>query len=188
MQLLNVHDLSNLETGTPRQQAAYHAIQNSRILDLLQDFSPVLTGLIPLGLEEESTDLDVLVEAYDLDKFLLHAYRSLQQHVPLTIESLILDSVNTLIVTFRFEKVTFNIVAKPMPVHQTTPYRHMLAMSRLLAVGGDQMRKGIRELKAEGLKTEQAFATYLRIEGNPYEVLFEFERASEEAIRHILSK
>jgi hypothetical protein len=59
----------------------------------------------------------------------------------------------------------------------------MVIEARMLAVGGDEARRVIRELKASGMKTEPAFAAYFRLEGDdPYQKLLSMAQMTDEAL------
>jgi hypothetical protein len=45
--------------------------------------------------------------------------------------------------------------------------RHMIVEERLLRHGGTEVRRQIRHLKSQGLKTEPAFAVVFRLPGDP---------------------
>jgi hypothetical protein len=51
-----------LKTGNARQQRAYDVLTNHRILAQLAPFSPVLVGTIPINIDIESSDLDVICQ------------------------------------------------------------------------------------------------------------------------------
>jgi hypothetical protein len=59
----------------------------------------------------------------------------------------------------------------------------MVVEARLLVIGGEEARREIRRLKRCGLKTEPAFARYFQLAGDPFEVLLELSRLSEEELR-----
>src|SRR5689334_10748050 len=63
---MNWYDISYLLKGNERQKAAYHALKKLRIFEDLAEYSPVLVGTIPIGIDIESSDLDILLEARDL--------------------------------------------------------------------------------------------------------------------------
>lgn len=63
----------------------------------------------------------------------------------------------------------------------------MIIESRILELGGDKVRKEIIKLKERGMKTEPAFANYLRLNGDPYKELLQLETFSDDEIKKILN-
>lgn len=50
---------------TDRQRQAHETLSALRIFDVLAKYRPVLTGTVPLGLDVDSSDLDIVCEAQD---------------------------------------------------------------------------------------------------------------------------
>jgi hypothetical protein len=62
----------------------------------------------------------------------------------------------------------------------------MVVEARLLRYGGEEVRRQIRVLKVQGLKTEPAFAAVFALPGDPYQALSQLAELPEEAlIAHI---
>jgi hypothetical protein len=58
----------------------------------------------------------------------------------------------------------------------------MAVEARLLALGGEEARVKIQELKRAGLKTEPAFAQYFQLAGNPYQALLHLAQRSDDEL------
>lgn len=54
-----------LKTGNERQSRAHEAILESRIFSELASFTPVLCGTIPIEVDIEESDLDIIMEVHD---------------------------------------------------------------------------------------------------------------------------
>lgn len=50
-------------------------------------------------------------------------------------------------------------------------WRHFVVEKRLLALGGQRLAASVMSLRQNGLKTEPAFATVLKLQGDPYQAL-----------------
>ena len=50
---------------------------------------------------------------------------------------------------------------------------------RLLAFGGDALRIAVMAQRANGMKTEPAFATVLGLNGDPYRAMLDLQRSSD---------
>lgn len=163
--------LDYLQTGTPRQQAAYQAITGSGVMSLLAAFTPVLAGTIPLDIDIETSDLDIICEVRDAQHFVTTLTAGLSSHVGFTLHGEIVKGLPAVICRFSYMGFPFEIFGQPVPVLEQNAYLHMVAEYRLLQMAGPEAKEAIRSLKRQGLKTEPAFASYFGIPGDPYEVL-----------------
>lgn len=177
-----------LRQGSPRQQAAYTALEALDIFTILHPYSPVLTGTIPLDIDTEYSDLDIICEAHDLDAFetdLRHAFGGL-------------DGFHTRpanhtrqparVAAFQYGGFEIEIFGQQQPVTRQNAYRHMVVEARLLTIGGEQARQAIRQLKRSGIKTEPAFAQYFCLSGDPYQVLLELALLNNYELRALLAR
>ncbi|MRX78845.1 DUF4269 domain-containing protein, partial [Pedobacter petrophilus] len=53
-------DIKYLQFGNTRQQQAYAALMNNKILSKLIKFNPILVGTIPINIHLENSDLDII--------------------------------------------------------------------------------------------------------------------------------
>ncbi|QRG65385.1 DUF4269 domain-containing protein [Brevibacillus choshinensis] len=184
----NWRDLAYLQSGNARQQAAWNAISQIRLMESLCAYDPVLAGTIPLQIDVPDSDLDIICVSHDLDRFdadVRAAYGSMEGYQ----ESRILVSgKDSSVIGFYAHDFWFELFAQSVPVEQQNAYRHMVIEDRLLSIGGEEAYRDIRMLKANGMKTEPAFAHYFHIPGNdPYQALLELERYhTEELTSYIL--
>lgn len=59
--MINFLDISYLKTGTERQRKAYQVLTERAILENLAQYNPILTGTIPINIDIENSDLDIIV-------------------------------------------------------------------------------------------------------------------------------
>jgi hypothetical protein len=62
-------DISYLQGGTERQRGVYANLLESRVLEILRDYDPVLVSTVCVDVDIPSSDLDVICEARDLEAF-----------------------------------------------------------------------------------------------------------------------
>lgn len=160
-----------LAAGNTRQRSAYRALGQINLFETLSSYHPVLAGTVPLDIDTDSSDLDILCEVHDPDIF----EKVLDQHYShMTGYTLSRHGVNGVIRTvarWNFEGWEIEVFAQPRSVEQQNGFRHMVIEHRLLEMMGDQARQQIRMRKQQGMKTEPAFAHYLSLVGDPYETL-----------------
>jgi hypothetical protein len=81
-----------------------------------------------------------------------------------------------------FEVVGWRIelYGEAIPVEQQRGWRHFAIEQRLLALGGDDLPVAVLPLRQQGMKTELAFATTLRLRGDPYLALLDLGEHDDE--------
>lgn len=172
-----------LARGTPRQRAAHSALEAAGVMQGLAPWGPLLAGTIPLGIDVEGSDLDILCEVYQFGPFLaqlqerfghLPGYEARQKEI---------GSLPTVVARFHSSAFLVEVFAQPRPVAAQNGYRHMLIEARLLKLAGPGAAAAVHELKARGMKTEPAFARYFGLSGDPYQALLDLAEAGEETIR-----
>ncbi|MGG4446911.1 DUF4269 domain-containing protein [Brevibacillus porteri] len=180
----NWHDLSYLGRGTIRQKAAWEAIQQTHIMEVLSDYHPVLAGTIPLDIDVVQSDLDIICESHDLEQF-AQAVRTAFGCLPgFEVTHSDVNSTPTCVISFFTAGFWFELFAQPVAVEMQNAYRHMDIEARLLDIGGLDAYKQIRTLKQNGIKTEPAFARYFHIPGDdPYEALLQLEPLTDQELR-----
>ena len=175
-----------LREGTARQRLAYRTLSDLGIFDVLAKYCPVLAGTVPIDLDVESSDLDIVCEAHDLDTFekdVAEAYGRFAEFEIHRTESM---GVPASVVNFRTEHFPVQIFAQGLPVARQRAYRHMIAEARLLRLAGEGARRALRALRRQGVKTEPAFGEYFRLEGDPYDKLYDLAEASDQELLAII--
>ena len=173
-----------MEDGTPRQRDAARTLKELRLAEELADGSPRLVGTIPLGIDVEGSDLDVICEAADLTAWLarvkeLYGERENFRASP--------DGFGMATASFRHRGWEIELFAQNRPTEEQNGYRHMAVEARLLRLMPLWARERIVGWKAAGIKTEPAFARLLAIPGDPYAALLELERQTDEALARLLA-
>ncbi|MFC8688080.1 DUF4269 domain-containing protein [Brevibacillus porteri] len=181
----NWHDLSYLGRGTMRQKAAWEAIQQTHIMEVLSDYHPVLAGTIPLDIDVVQSDLDIICESHDLEQFEQAARTAFGCLPDFEVTHLDVNSIPTCVISFFTVDFWFELFAQPVAVEKQNAYRHMDIEARLLDIGGLDAYQHIRALKQSGIKTEPAFVRYFHIPGDdPYEALLQLEPLTDQELRH----
>ena len=175
-------DIETLAKGTPRQREAYDTLKNLKLFELLRAESPVLAGTIPLDLDVETSDLDIICSAENLEAFSEKVKRNFAHEVGFSIEFKLIRNRPTVLARFRAGTFPVEIFAQDASVFTQPAVLHMLIEARLLAFAPREAKEKIRELKRGGMKTEPAFAKCFEIEGDPYEELLKISRQPDHEI------
>ncbi len=173
---MNFDSLEYLQNGTHRQRQAYAVLTNNQILSKLKQFDPILVGTIPINIDIESSDLDIICCYSDKQDFIKTVTDNFKKEEKFTIcEHQNLDA-SSIVANFFVDNFEIELFGQSIPTKQQLAYRHMMVENNLLNQYGEQFRQQIIELKRQGHKTEPAFAIALGLTGDPYQELLKFEQ------------
>ncbi|MDA8199872.1 MAG: DUF4269 domain-containing protein [Thermaerobacter sp.] len=157
------------------------------VWDALARFHPVMAGSIPLGVDTEASDVDMLVEAGNLKAFGQECEFTWRGRPGFSLTEREWQGAPAVICRFQVDSRFCEVFAQPLPVAEQRGFRHLIAEWRLLIAGGDALRHAVRAARRDGLKTEPAFAGVLGLDGDPYVALL-LDHASEDALREIVAR
>lgn len=164
-------DIGYLQHGNAAQKSAYGTLSRYHIMDLLKYYDPLLTGTVPIAVNIESSDLDIICCYHNQDSFAGHITELFNE---LKNFELIVKS-SAVVANFTVDNCQIEIYGEAKPTRMQHAYRHMLIEHRLLQIHGDDLRTRVICLKKAGYKTEPAFAIALGLTGDPYRALLDLE-------------
>lgn len=181
------HHLSLLSViNLEKNEKVWSALQGSKILFELKEFFPLVTGTFPLALGTEDSDLDLTICCKDfksLGSRLESLYGSLQEF---SLEQVEIDSLDTLICSFFFGGVRFEIFAQGIASVKQKSFIHFAVEEKILKFGGETLRKQVQMERLKGLKTEPAFAKVLGLKGDPYTELLHWQTKPVKFLRRLI--
>ena len=169
--------ISYLKQGNKKQQEAYKILTKYGVWEKLTDFSPLLAGTIPIAIDIDNSDLDVICCFNDLAVFTATLKKEFSNYKGFTIRTPkeIDPAYKTVVCNFILDDFEIEIFGQNRKPEAQNAYRHMLIEYQILEKEGEQFRQQIIELKKQGYKTEPAFAKLLSLKGNPYNALLEYK-------------
>lgn len=170
---MHFETLGYLQTGTSRQQEAYQLLTRHQVLEKLSGYDPLLVGTIPINIDIESSDLDIICHSQDQQVFVTTLQHSFAQEKDFRIRA----KEEIVVATFSLGAFEVEIFGQNLPTRQQLGYRHMLIEYQMLCERGEDFRQQVIALKRQGYKTEPAFAKLLELEGDPYQQLLRFEES-----------
>ncbi len=166
-----------LKIGNERQKRAYQVLVKHYFFEKLKDYSPILAGTVPIEIDIEGSDLDIIVEvdlrfeADFLDDIMFS--RLIPYEADVKVEYPIVNGEKCITLNFMLEEFPIEIFGQNKPTIQQNAYLHMIAEHKILQEKGEEFKQKIIELKKQGIKTEPAFGLLLGLE-NPYEDLLKY--------------
>jgi hypothetical protein len=164
-----------LVSGNLRQQKAYEILTTHRIMELLGSYSPILVGTIPLGIDIESSDLDIVCFTPDPTVFSAHLTDAFAHCSKFAIGTKSVKKRPTVICRFTIESFPVEIFGQDVPSTEQDSFIHLVNENLILLQNGPEFKIEITRLKRAGMKTEPAFAQLLGLQGDPYEALLQFK-------------
>lgn len=162
-----------LQYGNKIQKQAYDTLTRLSIMENLSEFKPILCGTVPIGINIEGSDLDVIMEVYDFRKFEQKIRLLFSNKEKFNIRNTVINNTPVVIANFFFDGFEFELFGQPQVVKKQYAFLHMVIENYLIN-NYPTIREQVILLKKQGLKTEPAFCKVLGLEGNPYEELIDF--------------
>lgn len=175
--MIDFTKIDYLKDGNERQKRAFEVLTKYNVFEKLSNFSPILAGTIPIGIDIDGSDLDIICEVdliFEedfLDEIMFSKLIPLENMA--TVENIILNDEKCIVINFMLEEFPIEIFAQNKPTTQQNAYLHMIAEYKILQEKEEDFKQKIIELKKKGIKTEPAFGMLLNLE-NPYEDLLKF--------------
>jgi len=172
---MNFENIEYLKHGNNRQRQAYFILTSNQILSKVKRFDPILVGTIPINIDIENSDLDIICCFTDKQEFQKSIIDNFSNEGSFTIR--VQPSLDTVAIVANFvvDNFEIEIFGQSTPTKQQFAYRHLIVEHNLLNKHGEKFRQQIVEFKRQGYKTEPAFALALGLTGDPYIELLKFE-------------
>lgn len=161
------------EKPPERWLLATEVLDRSGILEILREYRVFVAGTIPLGIDVEGSDLDLLCQSNDLGLFLRVVQDHFGHHRDFQAKLGEVGGFATATATFGLEGFFVEIFAQNRPVELQEGYLHFQVERRLLRLAGESGKLALRDWRKRGYKTEPAFAAWLGLTGDPYQALLD---------------
>jgi hypothetical protein len=172
---MNFENIEYLQHGNDRQQQAYSTLTKNNTLSKLKQFDPLLVGTIPINIDIENSDLDIICCFADKQEFQKAIIDNFSNESGFTIREKPSLNILAIVANFYVDDFEIEVFGQSISTKQQFAYRHLIVEHNLLNKYGEKFRQQIVELKRQGHKTEPAFALALGLTGDPYAELLKFE-------------
>jgi hypothetical protein len=170
-------DFTNIEylkSGNGKQRLVYQLLTENGIMQKLHKYDPLLAGTIPINIDLETSDIDIICYCKDYNSFISDITAIFSTYEDFSIRERV--GADAVVATFRLSGYMIEVFAQNIPSHRQNAFRHMITENDLLIEHGENFRKRIIALKRQGYKTEPAFAYALGLKGDPYKALLEYRK------------
>ena len=139
---LKFHPLSLESVITlEKNQKVYGALKKSLVLEIFKACQPMVAGSFPLGLEVSGSDLDILLTSSDLKALHKLAETSFGPFQKYEAQFTEVAGLESLVIRFDFEGVSFELFAQATESLQQVAYRHFQIEERLVRFVPNTNRK-----------------------------------------------
>ena len=171
---INFETLDYLKDGNEKQRRAHQVLASHSVIENLVGFDPLLIGTIPLNIDIEKSDLDIICCWKSKNLFIETLIENFAHYHGFLLTEKKIAGHETIIATFQIDQFEIEIFGQNRPTKQQEGYRHMMIEHKILSNNDETFRQKIIYLKKTGLTTEQAFAKQLDLVGDPYQALMRF--------------
>lgn len=171
-------DFSNIEylkNGNQKQRNAFKVLTQHKILSNLAEYDPILVGTIPINIDIENSDLDIICYWKNKANFIEKIMFFFEKEAEFNIREVFINDRDSVVASFKIEDFEIEVFGQNIPTKDQNGYRHMLIENEILQSKGNDFRSEIIKLKQNGYKTEPAFAFLLGLKGDPYIKLLEYK-------------
>lgn len=171
---MNFLTIDYLETGTPKQIKAFQVLTSNQILLKMAAFHPILVGTIPIAIDIENSDLDIICDWENKQGFIDAVLFHFGSEKDFLLQEVFIDGQESVVAHFVKDAFKIEFFGQGIPPEHQNGYKHMRIEYEILKVKGEGFRQEIIKLKQDGYKTEPAFCKLLGLTGNPYQELLKY--------------
>ncbi|WP_406945989.1 DUF4269 domain-containing protein [Halobacillus sp. SY10] len=162
-----------MKRGNKRQRDAYTTIKELCIFDELSIYNPMLCGTIPIGIDLDNSDLDIVMDVKDLRLFEKKLDALYGDKPGFTMKRTIIRGREVVKANFLSNNFELELFGQDQSTYFQNAYLHMIIEHELLK-DNPTLKGKVIDLKKQGYKTEPAFCKLLGIAGDPYEGLVQY--------------
>jgi hypothetical protein len=171
--MIDFTTIDYLKNGNEKQKRAFEILTKHGLFEKLKHYSPILAGTIPIEIDVEGSDLDIICEVKNEIDFIEFLKQNFHNYNNFSLEKITINDEKSIVLNFILEEFPIEIFGQNNPTTEQNAYRHMIAEYKIVQEKGEDFKQKIIELKKKGIKTEPAFGILLGLE-NPYEDLLKF--------------
>jgi hypothetical protein len=163
-----------LRYGTEKQKRAYQALSVHSVMSKLEKFKPILVGTIPINVDTDKSDLDIICYWTSKNDFVSTLSSLFKDEKDFDLSEKNKNGKEVVVSKFTIAGFPVEIYGQNTPTTEQNGYRHMIVEYKILQEKGETFRQQVVELKKQGYKTEPAFAKLLGLENDPFQEMLNF--------------
>ncbi|SHM74218.1 DUF4269 domain-containing protein [Flavobacterium saccharophilum] len=173
--MVDFSTIEYLKNGNQKQILAYEILTRNNVLDDIAEFEPILVGTIPINIDIENSDLDIICYWKNKTDFKTKIQSIFGNEKEFKIRETQIGDQETVIANFRIDPFEIEIFGQNIPTKNQNGYKHMIIENQILASKDENFQLEIIKLKQKGYKTEPAFGLLLGLKNDPYLELLHYK-------------
>lgn len=173
--MVDFSTIEYLKRGNQKQILVYEILTRNNVLDDIAEFEPILVGTIPINIDIENSDLDIICCWKNKTDFKTKIQSVFGNEKEFKIRETQIGDQETVIANFRIDPFEIEIFGQNIPTKNQNGYKHMIIENQILASKDENFRLEIIKLKQKGYKTEPAFGLLLGLKNDPYLELLHYK-------------
>lgn len=157
----NFLTIDYLEHGNEIQHNVFHLLRNHQILEKLDTYKPIVVGTIPIEINIENSDIDIIGETSNFEKATNHLTENFSHYIEFKIDQLINNNETCLTCNFRIDTFEIEIYLENKIPTEQNAYRHMLIEAKLLENLTNHSKTKSSNLKRMGTKLNLLLQKFL---------------------------
>src|SRR5688500_1165444 len=132
-------NIEYLRDGNDKQKAVYRTLTDNHIFDRLQLFSPLLTGTIPINIDIDESDLDIICCWKSKDEFIKILTKEFYKFDKFTLTEQRINNYETILANFHLGKFRIEIFGQNRPTKEQESFRHMIIEYGIIKTNGESI-------------------------------------------------
>lgn len=173
--MIDFTTIEYLKSGNSKQIKAYEILTHHNVLLSLEEFNPILVGTIPINIDIENSDLDIICHCQNKANFIAKLNFYFGSEKQFTLQETQINNEETVIANFKLADFEIEIFGQNISTQNQNGYKHMMIEHQILQSKDENFRLKIIYLKQKGHKTEPAFGLLLGLKNDPYTELLDYK-------------
>lgn len=178
--------INYLSTGTEIQKQVFDLLTSMRIFNDLREYEPILVGTVPIKINVVGSDLDIICEVLDFDKFEKIVRSHYAKMINFSCVRRTVNGIPRIKVNFVYDDWPIEIFGQPLKTTEQNGFKHMIVEARILELTDEKFKNKIITMKSNGIKTEPAFTQVIGLSGDPYIEMLKLYELSEKELKDLL--
>lgn len=179
-------DIDYLSIGTEIQKQVFELLTEMRIFIDLKEYDPILVGTVPIKINVDGSDLDIICEVLDFEKFEENVRSHYEKMTNFSCIRSVVNETLRIVANFTYNDWEIEIFGQPLKTTEQNGFKHMIVEARILEMTDEKFRKKIISIKSNGIKTEPAFAQVIGLSGDPYIEMLKLYELNENELMDLL--
>ncbi len=139
-----------MASGNTRQKEAYRILKKLNVFTCLKSYHPILVGTIPIHVDVDGSDLDIICEVNQVDVFQAEVEQTFGSFDDFSCFVTEFQGLKQITIAFTYQGWPIELFGQSVPTKEQNGYKHMLIESRILEHVGESGRNSSLSGRSRG--------------------------------------